>query len=335
MAFIDEVNIRVHSGAGGDGCISFRREKYVPRGGPNGGNGGTGGSIKFLATRNKRSLLDFKYQPIFRAERGQHGLGKDMNGHAGEDRVIQVPAGTQIYDPNTGDLIYDLVSDGNSFEVLKGGKGGRGNKSYATSTNRAPRIAEPGESGKLMELKLELRLLADAGLIGLPNAGKSSLLRKVSRAHPKAGDYPFTTLEPNLGVFSHRGQSYVLADLPGLIEGAASGAGLGHKFLRHATRNRILLHLVDASLELQEIKTSINTIRNELEAFDPSLTQREELLVFTKSDLMNIDVLEDKQKALAKEGYVGTFISNLTGAGIETLLDRITKLASLNIEAPV
>lgn len=325
MALIDEVVIRVQSGNGGNGCISFRREKFVPRGGPDGGNGGRGGSVYLEATRDKSSLLDFKFRPKFQAKRGEHGLGSDMHGRGAEDLIIQVPMGTLVYDDATGELVADLVDHQARYLVAEGGKGGRGNKSFTTSRVRAPRISTPGEEGKISDLRLELRLIADVGLIGLPNAGKSSFLRVVSRARPKVADYPFTTLEPSLGVVDNKGQSFVIADLPGLIEGASEGAGLGHKFLRHVSRNRLLLHLVDSSKTLAEIKKSIKTIQEEVRAYDEDLAEREELIVFTKADLMTEKAAEKKLASLKKAGIDGVLVSSQSGYGISDLLDELTE----------
>lgn len=324
MALIDEVKIKVQSGNGGNGCISFRREKFVPRGGPDGGNGGRGGSVYLQATRDKSSLLDFKFRPKFQAKRGEHGLGSDMHGRGGEDMIIPVPLGTLVYDDETGELVADLVEDHAQYMVAKGGKGGRGNKSFTTSRVRAPRISTPGEVGKIVDLRLELRLIADVGLIGLPNAGKSSFLSVVSRARPKIADYPFTTLEPSLGVVENKGQSFVIADLPGLIEGASEGAGLGHKFLRHVSRNRLLLHLVDSSKTVTEIKKSIKTIREEVRRYDEELAAREELVLFTKADLMTEKAREKKIASLKKAGIDGILVSSQSGYGIQDLIDQLT-----------
>jgi len=321
--FIDEVKIRVLGGAGGNGCVSFRREKYVPFGGPNGGNGGAGGNVVLIATRDKTSLLDFKYQPKYEAERGEHGMGSDMYGAGGEDLRIFVPMGTIVEDLETGEILADLTEHLQEITVGEGGKGGRGNLSYKTSTNRAPKTAEKGTPGTNRDIRLELKVLADIGLIGLPNAGKSSFLRVVSRATPKVADYPFTTLEPHLGVAEHKNQSFVIADLPGLIEGAASGAGLGHQFLRHVARNRILLHLVDSSAPLEEIEKNIAIIRAELEAFDPELSKREQILVFTKMDLLPEEEREARRAELEAAGLVGYCISSQTQYGMEPLLDRL------------
>jgi len=328
MALIDEVIIHVQSGAGGNGCISFRREKYVPYGGPNGGNGGHGGDVYLLATRDKTSLLDFKFRPKFEAPRGEHGMGRDMFGRAGEPLEIPVPTGTLVYDQDTGWLLHDLTRHGEKVLIARGGKGGRGNLSFKTSTNRAPRVATPGETGEIKHLRLELRLLADIGLIGKPNAGKSSFLRAISRATPKVADYPFTTLEPHLGVVDHKGQGFVVADLPGLIEGASEGIGLGHKFLRHVSRNRLLLHLVEGHLEVESTAESIRTIQMELEKYDPILASRPQLLVFTKADLLRESERAAKLKELDALGFPGWFISSHSGAGMSALLDHLSALAA-------
>lgn len=326
MALIDEVVIRIQGGSGGNGCVSFRRETFVPFGGPNGGDGGKGGDVYLKATRDKTSLLDFKYQPRYIAERGEHGLGKDMFGRGGEDLIVAVPMGTLVFDNETGELLADLTEHDQTILVAKGGRGGRGNLSFKSSTNRAPRNATPGEAGENKELKLELKLLADVGLIGLPNAGKSSFLTSVSRAHPKVADYPFTTLEPALGVVEHKGHAFVIADLPGLIERASEGAGLGHRFLRHVARNRVLLHLVDITNEPEMIKKSIEMIRKELEAYDPELLKREERLVFTKTDLLSPEDLTEKKTALEKLGLKGYYISSAAREGLNPLLDDLAGL---------
>jgi len=321
--FIDEVKIRLFAGAGGNGCVSFRREKYVPFGGPNGGNGGRGGNVYLVATRNKTSLLDFKYQPKFEAERGEHGMGSDMFGRGGEDLYIQVPMGTLVEDIETGEVVVDLVKDGQEVLIAAGGRGGRGNLSYKSSTNRAPRTFEQGTPGQHREIRLELKVLADIGLIGLPNAGKSSFLRVVSRATPKVANYPFTTLEPHLGVVEHKNQSFVVADLPGLIEGAAQGAGLGHQFLRHVARNRILLHMVDSSDSIDDIEKNVEVIRAELKAFDPELVNRPQILVFTKIDLLPAEEQEEKKREIESRGLIGYHISSQTQQGMEPLLDEL------------
>ncbi len=325
MALVDEVSILVSSGDGGDGCVSFRREKYIPFGGPNGGNGGKGGDISLVATRDKTSLLDFKYQPRYIGTRGEHGMGKDMYGRSGENLKIYVPLGTLVFDEETDDCLADLTQHGDEIRIAQGGTGGRGNLSFKSSTNRAPRTATKGEPGVQRRLRLELKLIADIGLIGLPNAGKSSFLSSVSRARPKVADYPFTTLEPHLGVVSHQSQTFVIADLPGLIEGASAGAGLGIQFLRHVARNRMLLHLVDLSETVSAIEGNIRVIREELRTYDAELAHREECLVFTKIDLLTPEILEQKRTELAERGLTGFFISNATREGIEGFLNYLAE----------
>jgi len=246
MHFIDEATITVRSGDGGRGCVSFRREKFVPRGGPDGGAGGNGGSVLLVASPHLSTLLDFRYRNIHKAGRGQHGKGKNMIGRSAPDLRIAVPPGTIVYDADTGEMLADLTRPGDTYLAAPGGRGGRGNWSFATSVNQAPETAEPGEPGVERRLKLELKLIARIGLVGLPNAGKSTLLSRISRARPKIADYPFTTLSPVLGVVSHRDEEFVVADLPGLIEGAHRGAGLGHRFLKHVERTQGLVHVVDA-----------------------------------------------------------------------------------------
>lgn len=309
--------------------MSFRREKYVPFGGPNGGNGGRGGSILMQATRDKTSLMDFKFQPKFEADRGQHGMGSDCDGRGGEDLILKVPTGTLVYDLETGELVADLVRHEQSVIVAKGGKGGRGNKTFTTSTNRAPRTSTPGGDGQIRMLKLELRLIADIGLVGLPNAGKSSFLRATSRAKPTVADYPFTTLNPHLGVVERKDQTFVIADLPGLIEGASEGAGLGHQFLRHVLRNRHLLHLVDITGEVDSILTDVGTIETELEKYDPLLPQIPRDIVFTKCDLLSTEDLEAKISEIRAAGLDGFFISSHSHYGVDALLDKLAKLAPL------
>jgi len=248
MKFIDEVKIHVFAGDGGRGCVSFRREKFVPRGGPDGGNGGHGGDVIAVADPQLTTLLDLRYQKQYKAGRGQHGMGSDCDGRRGDDREIKVPVGTIIRDAATGELIGDLKTAGDRVIVAAGGRGGKGNAHFVSSTHRGPRFAQPGEAGQERELEIELRLLADVGIIGLPNAGKSTLISVISAVRPKIADYPFTTLVPNLGVVGYDdGKSFVVADIPGLIEGAHEGQGLGHKFLRHVTRTSLLIHLLDAS----------------------------------------------------------------------------------------
>lgn len=327
MALIDEVVIRAIAGSGGNGCVSFRREKYVPYGGPNGGNGGRGGSVILVATRDKTSLLDFKYKPKYEGERGEHGMGSDCDGRGGEDLILHVPLGTQVYDVKTGAMLVDLKRHEQRWKAACGGRGGRGNRTFATSTNRAPRTASPGRAGDIRELKLELRVLADIGLVGLPNAGKSTLLRSITAARPKTAAYPFTTLEPHLGVVDHKDQTFVIADLPGLIEGASEGAGLGHKFLRHVARNRLLLHLVDGSEPVETITASVEVIRKELRDYDAALGERPEVLVFTKMDLLDDEKQAEKRAELDAAGLTGFYISSGTRFGLDALLDHLSSLA--------
>jgi GTP-binding protein len=287
MKFIDEVKIRVIAGDGGRGCISFRREKFVPRGGPNGGNGGKGGDVIALADPQLTTLLDLRYQKQYKAGRGEHGLGKDQHGKTGEDRIIKIPVGTLIRDTVTGELIGDLKEAGQRVVVAAGGRGGKGNAHFVSSTHRSPRFAQPGEPGEDKELEIELRLLADVGIIGLPNAGKSTLIAAISAVRPKIADYPFTTLVPNLGVVAYReGKSFVVADIPGLIAGAHEGQGLGHKFLRHVTRTSLLIHLLDASkIEKGDPLADWQTVNRELELFDPEVAKKPQVVVANKIDL--------------------------------------------------
>lgn len=287
MKFIDEVKIRVFAGDGGRGCVSFRREKYVPRGGPNGGNGGHGGDVIAVADPQITTLLDLRYQKQYKAGRGQHGMGSDCHGRRGDDREIKVPVGTIIRDAATKELIADLQIAGERVVVAAGGRGGKGNAHFVSSTHRSPRFAQPGEAGQERELELELRLLADVGIIGLPNAGKSTLIAAISAVRPKIADYPFTTLVPNLGVVGYdEGKSFVVADIPGLIEGAHTGQGLGHKFLRHVMRTNLLIHLLDVSkLDEDDPLADWKIVNRELSLFDPDLAEKPQIVVANKIDL--------------------------------------------------
>ena len=281
MAFVDEAKFFVKAGDGGNGCVSFRREKYVPKGGPNGGDGGRGGSVILEASSRLHSLLDFRYRSHFKAERGQGGLGKDMHGRKGSDHIMVVPVGSLIKDADSGRVLADLCHEGDRFVAARGGSGGLGNTHFASSTNRAPRIATKGKPGEERWLRIELKLIADIGLVGLPNAGKSTLLSRLSAANPKIAAYPFTTLEPQLGVMHiHGRESCIIADIPGLIEGAHEGVGLGHTFLRHIERTRILLHVLDASSET--LDQDHRVIEEELRAYQAELVDRTHFLVFNK-----------------------------------------------------
>jgi GTPase len=301
MKFVDEARIEVIAGDGGDGAVSFRREKYVPRGGPDGGDGGRGGSIHVRADRNINTLIDYRYARIHRAKRGENGRGADQYGRGAEDIVLRVPVGTVITDAETGELIADLATDGETAQVAKGGEGGLGNLHFKSSTNRAPRQSTPGEKGEQFRLRLELKVLADVGLLGMPSAGKSTLIRAISAARPKVADYPFTTLAPNLGVVRvDQNRSFVVADIPGLIEGAADGAGLGHQFLRHLQRTRLLLHVVDIAPHDGDPVADARAIVKELGRYDAALAEKPRWLVLNKLDLVASDERQARVGAFVK-----------------------------------
>ena len=327
MPFIDEATITVRAGDGGRGCVSFRREKYVPRGGPDGGNAGNGGSVILRVSPNLSTLLDFRYRKIFKAKRGQHGMGKNMHGRNAPDLVIPVPPGTTVTDGKTGELLADLTREDDQFLAAAGGRGGRGNASFATSTNQAPDTAQPGIPGEERTLVLTLKLIAQIGLVGLPNAGKSTLLSRISRARPKIADYPFTTLSPVLGVVSHNDEEFVVADLPGLIEGAHRGAGLGHRFLKHAERTEGLVHVLDAGRPAGEIARACRVVRQEMGKFLPELAARPTLLVFNKMDLPGAREAAERARAELnfpeRDAY---YISAATGQGIRELLNGLVAL---------
>jgi len=340
MKFVDEAFIRVEAGDGGSGCVSFRREKYIPKGGPDGGDGGDGGSIHLLADNNLNTLVDFRFQRIHRAEAGHKGMGKDMRGRGGRDLLIRVPVGTRVFDQETGESLGELLANGERLLVAQGGFHGIGNARYKSSTNRAPRQFSPGTPGERRDLHLELILLADVGLLGFPNAGKSSLIRQVSSARPKVADYPFTTLYPNLGVvrLGHR-RSFVIADIPGVIEGAAEGAGLGIQFLKHLARTRLLLHLVDVAPldETLEPAAQVRKIETELAAFGGDLADKERWLVLNKSDLLAPAALQRlREQVLDELGWLGPVYecSALTGAGTARLMeDLMRRLEQLKVES--
>jgi len=322
MKFIDEVKIKVEAGDGGRGCVSFRREKYVPRGRPNGGDGGDGGDIAAVADAQLATLLDLRYQKLYRAGRGGHGRGKDQHGKRGEERTIAVPVGTVIRDARTGELLGDLKTPGEQVVVAAGGRGGKGNAHFVSSTHRSPRLAQPGLPGEERELDIELRLLADVGIIGLPNAGKSTLIAAISAARPKIADYPFTTLVPNLGVVSYgEGKSFVVADIPGLIEGAHRGEGLGHKFLKHVSRTSLLLHLLDASkIREEDPLADWLAINRELELFDPALAEKRQIVVANKMDLPESRAkFQLLAKLLPPAFRPACAISAVTGEGLQGL----------------
>ena len=326
---IDNVKIRIKSGNGGNGSVSFRREKYVPKGGPNGGDGGKGGNIIFEADNSINTLLDFRYKKIFHAQNGKPGMGGDKTGKDGEDLLIKVPPGSIIKDVESGEVLADLTENHQSYTALKGGKGGRGNSHFATSTNQTPRIAEPGVKTLEREVEIELKMIADVGLVGLPNAGKSTLISKISAAKPKIADYPFTTLQPNLGIVKYRDfQSFVVADIPGLIEGAHTGKGLGIRFLKHIERTKILAFLLDSTLipYKEDKKEDYNILINELKGYDKKLLEKPRVIVFTK-----IDGLTDEQKkelnkirfTKGKQKIPVLKISAVSGENLQKLTDEL------------
>jgi GTP-binding protein len=323
MHFLDQAKIYLRSGAGGPGAVSFRREKYVEYGGPDGGNGGKGGDIVFEAVPGLNTLIDFRYAQHFKAKRGGHGMGRDRTGAGAEDLVIKVPVGTQVISDEDGETILaDFTHVGQREVLLQGGIGGRGNASYKTSTNRAPRQHQPGEPGEEMWVWLRLKLLADAGLVGLPNAGKSTFINQVSNTKAKVGDYAFTTLVPKLGVVRHRNREFVLADIPGLIEGAAEGAGIGDRFLGHIERCRVLIHLVDISGE--DPAEAMHVIERELEAYGAGLEDKPRIIALNKVDLADAELAEGFAAELRAAGAEKVFaISGATGAGIDRLLDEV------------
>jgi GTP-binding protein len=340
--FVDEVDIHVSAGNGGNGCLSFRREKFVPRGGPDGGDGGAGGSVFIVATPTKNTLIDFRFHPEFQAKRGAHGQGANKTGHSGTDLEISVPIGTLVFgkDPDTGELspLADLAQDGQRVLVAKGGRGGRGNARFASATNRAPRRTEPGEAGEERFVHLELKLIADAGLVGFPNAGKSTLISRISAARPKIADYPFTTLAPHLGVVTLSGdRSFVVADVPGLIEGAHEGHGLGDRFLRHVERTKVLVHLVDVSgASGRDPVHDFDVIVRELEMFDPKVAAKPMIVAATK-----MDAVDDASRVEALEQHVRDRglplfrISAVAGTGLNELLEAMWREIAAVREVPV
>lgn len=327
MKFVDHVRIRVKAGDGGNGCVSFRRERYVPKGGPDGGDGGKGGDVILQADSQLSTLLDLSYPQQFRAQKGTHGKGKNQTGKDGRDLIIRVPVGTLVLDDGSGEALEDLLFDGQQFVAAAGGRGGRGNARFATPTHRTPRHAEKGEKGEERWLRLDLKLLADVGLIGFPNAGKSTLLSKISSARPKIGDYPFTTLAPNLGVVERgEGRPFVVADIPGLIEGASKGAGLGLTFLRHVERTKLLVHLLDISGEpTQNPMKAFDTLNSELMAYHPSLAEKVQIVALNKIDLPSVrERAQGVKQAFERIGHRLYTISGKTGEGVEELLLAIS-----------
>lgn len=328
MKFIDEVTISIAAGKGGNGCVSFRREKYVPRGGPDGGDGGQGGSVVLEASERKHSLLDFRFRNLFKAERGGNGAGRNRYGKGGEDLVLEVPVGTVAKDPASGEVLADLTEPGLKWTAAKGGRGGKGNAHFVSSTFRAPRFAQEGEPGEERELKLELKLIADVGLVGLPNAGKSTLVSVVSAARPKIADYPFTTLVPNLGVVQYNDtQPFVIADVPGLIEGAHTGAGLGVRFLKHIERTRLLVHVIDVSrLSAENPLEPFRQIEHELESYSGEMAKKPRIIVLHKTDLVEDGKsLERIAKRYGELGCPVLLVSSLKREGLRELVQLLSK----------
>jgi GTP-binding protein len=324
--FVDEVEIFVQGGDGGAGCVSFRREKFVPRGGPDGGDGGAGGSVELVADPAISTLLDFRYQRHYQAERGQHGQGSNRHGASGSDTVLRVPVGTVVHDRDSGEAVGDLASPGARLVVARGQRGGRGNARFATSTNRAPRRADLGRPGEGRWIRMELRLLADVGVVGFPNAGKSTLVSRLSAARPKIADYAFTTLVPALGIVRvDEARSFVIADLPGLIRGAADGKGLGHRFLRHTERTRLLIHVVDLDPGTgRDPVDDYRVIQAELDAYSPDLARRPQVVAGSKADLPGAEERGRGLEALcAAEGIPFHAISGVTGRGLRELLREV------------
>ena len=323
--FIDRAKIRVQGGDGGNGVTAFRREKFVPRGGPSGGDGGRGGDVWIVAEESVNTLLHLRYNPLHVAGRGLHGEGSNRSGKEGADAIVRVPIGTQVFDPQTNELLFDFEEDGRRWLAARGGRGGFGNAHFATSTNRAPRYHQEGSSGEEFELQLELKLLADVGLVGFPNAGKSTFISTVSAAKPKIADYPFTTLEPHLGVVDIGDfRTFVVADIPGLIEGAHEGHGLGDRFLRHVERTSLLLHLVDVSSSGRDPVSDYEIINHELSAYDARLATRDQIVVATKIDALDeVDRLEALRARAAQDGRKFFAISAVTGAGVRELIREV------------
>jgi len=332
MHFIDEATIHVKAGDGGNGCVAFRREAHVPRGGPSGGDGGDGGSVVVVADPQLTTLLDYKYRRHYKAERGQDGRNKDQYGKGGEELVLRVPVGTVVHDADSGERLFDLDTPDARYVAARGGKGGQGNIHFATAWNRAPRVATPGTPGDERSLRLELKLLADVGLLGFPNVGKSTFIARVSRARPKIADYPFTTLVPNLGVVDLGDERHlVVADIPGLIEGAAEGAGLGHRFLRHVERTRVLLHILDASPLAgpdRDPLSDFDTLNRELALYAPDLAKRPQVVALNKADITEVrDQADELSRAFAERGVRLFSLSAVTGDGVRQVLEELWRVA--------
>lgn len=335
MRFIDEVKTVVQAGGGGNGCVSFRREKYVPKGGPDGGDGGKGGDVYFQATERKQTLLDFRYRHLFRAPSGKHGRGKKQHGKSGEDLILEVPVGTLVRDPSTHEVLGDLKHPGQCWLAAQGGRGGRGNAHFVSSTRQVPRFAEDGQPGEVREVLLELKLLADVGLVGFPNAGKSTLIAAVSAARPKIADYPFTTLVPHLGVVQYKeAPPFVIADIPGLIEGAHEGAGLGHRFLRHIERTRVLVHLIDVSLlPPDDLLHPYHSLEHELTRYSEAMAHKRRIIALNKIDLLDDpELLESIAEKYRETGHPVVLLSALRRRGTDDLLQLLVQTLSTSNE---
>lgn len=325
MAFIDEAKFFVKAGDGGNGCVSFRREKYVPKGGPNGGDGGRGGNVVVIAQASLNSLIDFRYRSHFKAERGEHGKGKDMHGRKGKHCYLEVPVGSIIKNIETGEVLADLSADGEQYCAASGGEGGLGNPHFSSGTNRTPRIATNGQQGEEIWLKVELKLIADVGLVGLPNAGKSTLLSKLSAANPKVAPYPFTTLEPQLGVLQYKYYNpCIIADIPGLVEGAHKGTGLGHKFLKHVERTSVLIHVIDGSDE--GVMDNYDVISNELALYKKELADRTHIVLINKIDIIEDEALEELMTFFKEKGITILAVSAEEELGLDELREAIMEL---------
>lgn len=331
MKFVDEVKIRVESGRGGHGCVSFRREKYVPKGGPDGGDGGKGGDVLLRASDNKHTLLDFRYRNLFKADSGRHGMGKNRHGRGGEELLLEVPVGTVVKDPSNGSVLADLDGVGKEWIAAHGGRGGRGNAHFVSSTRQVPRFAQDGQDGEAHELLLELKLMADVGLVGLPNAGKSTLIASVSAATPKIADYPFTTLVPVLGVVAlDDGRPFVMADIPGLIEGAHRGVGLGIRFLRHIERTKVLAHVIDiSSVSLQDPTLPYRQVEHELTSYSDAMAGKRRIVVLNKMDLApDAEFVETVETAYRAMGYPVFSVSAAQRRGTRDMVGFLTRLLS-------
>ncbi len=330
MKFLDQAKVYIKSGAGGAGCVSFHREKFVEFGGPDGGDGGNGGHVWIEAVNGLNTLIDYRFQQHHKAQTGVHGMGRNRTGAKGEDITLKVPAGTQVFEEDNETLICDITEEGQRFRIAKGGNGGFGNAHFKSATNQAPRNANPGQPAEEKTVWLRLKLIADAGLVGLPNAGKSTFLSNVSRARPKIGAYPFTTLHPNLGVATSDGYEFIIADIPGLIEGAHEGAGIGDRFLGHVERTRVMLHLVSAQEE--DVAKAYKTVRKELEAYGKGIAEKPEIVALSQTDILDEETLNEKMQALEEAaGRKVEKISSIAGFGMKEMLRNLRKHIDQNL----